>query len=380
FGQCLRLFYGAIKGNEQIRFLAVTGVTRLKDVSVLSAGSDIEDLSYDHAYSQMIGFTRDEIKRFYGNYLRLGVSYEQGIKPEEVSEAQLDEFLDRMAYHYDGFCFDEFYKSKVFSTWSVNKFLSALERRGQVEFGDYWYDAAPVPPIIENYLKSDSVDLESFAKDRVLVPFEEFRSPTSLITMHPCVLMYQSGYLTLKAPLKRNLDVTLGFANREVSSALCSLISMKFLKHNVSPYLPGSSTDYVLEKGTPLQIIDHLNTLLAAVVYDHYPIKEESMLRLLFEFYCKGAELEVRAEQHNSKGRSDLIVVCKERCLVLELKFSQDGSDAQALLDEAIEQIKARDYGREETLHGQMLLRIAAVFNAAAKERRITLWQELSES
>ena len=380
FGQCLRLFYGAIKGNEQIRFLAVTGVTRLKDVSVLSAGSDIEDLSYAHAYSQMIGFTRDEIKRFYGDYLRLGVSYEQGINPEEVSEARVDEFLDRMAYHYDGYCFDEKGRDKVFSTWSVNHFLQALKEDEEVEFGDYWYDVAGLPSVLKNYLDSHSLDLTPFQQEKITVSFEEFRSPTSLITMHPCVLMYQSGYLTLKAPLKRNLDVTLGFANREVSSALCSLISMKFLKHNVSPYLPGSSTDYVLEKGTALQIIDHLNTLLAAVAYDHYPIKEESMLRLLFEFYCKGAELEVRAEQHNSKGRSDLIVVCKERCLVLELKFSQDGSDAQALLDEAIEQIKARDYGREETLHGQMLLRIAAVFNAAAKERRITLWQELSES
>ncbi|MBQ9275197.1 MAG: PD-(D/E)XK nuclease domain-containing protein, partial [Succinivibrio sp.] len=278
-----------------------------------------------------------------------------------------------------GYCFDEKGRDKVFSTWSVNHFLQALKEDEEVEFGDYWYDVAGLPSVLKNYLDSHSLDLTPFQQEKITVPFEEFRSPTSLITMHPCVLMYQSGYLTLKSALKRNLDVTLGFANREVSSALCSLISMKFLKHQVSPYLPGSSTDYVLEKGTALQIIDHLNTLLAAVAYDHYPIKEESMLRLIFEFYCKGAELEVRAEQHNSKGRSDLIVVCKERCLVLELKFSQDGSDAQALLEDAVNQIKARDYGREETLHGQKLLRIAAVFNAAAQERRITLWQELAE-
>ncbi|MBQ9275677.1 MAG: AAA family ATPase, partial [Succinivibrio sp.] len=135
FEQCLRLFYGALKGNEQLAFLAVTGVTRLKDVSVLSAGSDIEDLSYDHACSQMIGFTRDEIKRFYDDYLRLGVSCEQGINPEEVTQTQLDEFLDRMAYHYDGYCFDEKGRDKVFSTWSVNHFLQALKEDEEVEFG-----------------------------------------------------------------------------------------------------------------------------------------------------------------------------------------------------------------------------------------------------
>ncbi|MBQ9274968.1 MAG: hypothetical protein IJ228_09150, partial [Succinivibrio sp.] len=65
----------------------------------------------------------------------------------------------------------------------------------------------------------------------------------------------------------------------------------------------------------------------------------------------------------------------KQRRIVIELKFSQEGSDAKALLEDAIEQIKSRDYGREN-LGGRELLRIAAVFNAAKDARRITLWQE----
>ena len=74
FRSCIREFYAVLKDNEHIRFLAVTGVTRLKDISIFSVGSDIMDLSYDHAYAQMIGFTREEIKTFYLDYLRLGVA------------------------------------------------------------------------------------------------------------------------------------------------------------------------------------------------------------------------------------------------------------------------------------------------------------------
>ena len=64
FQEFLREFYGIIKGKYAIRFLGATGVTRLKDVSIFSVGSDINDITNDSAYSQMIGFTRDEIKKY----------------------------------------------------------------------------------------------------------------------------------------------------------------------------------------------------------------------------------------------------------------------------------------------------------------------------
>ncbi|MBQ9275122.1 MAG: AAA family ATPase, partial [Succinivibrio sp.] len=57
FQLCLREFYGSLKDKKQIKFLAITGVTRLKDVSIFSVGSDIVDMSYDQVTSQLIGFT-----------------------------------------------------------------------------------------------------------------------------------------------------------------------------------------------------------------------------------------------------------------------------------------------------------------------------------
>ncbi|MBO6258228.1 MAG: AAA family ATPase, partial [Succinivibrio sp.] len=43
FRICIREIYATLKGEPHIRFLAVTGVTRLKDVSIFSVGSDIKD-------------------------------------------------------------------------------------------------------------------------------------------------------------------------------------------------------------------------------------------------------------------------------------------------------------------------------------------------
>ncbi|WP_164954301.1 AAA family ATPase [Succinivibrio dextrinosolvens] len=95
FRTLFRAFYAVLKGEKHIKFMAITGVTRLKDVSIFSVGSDIKDLSYDHAFSQMIGFTREEIKKFYIDYLRLGVSFEKHVETNAVTDADIEEFLNR---------------------------------------------------------------------------------------------------------------------------------------------------------------------------------------------------------------------------------------------------------------------------------------------
>ena len=225
FRICIRDFYGAIKGKKQIKFMAVTGVTRLKDVSIFSVGSDIMDLSYEYAFSNMIGFTRDEIKKFYIDYLRLGVSYENNKSTDKVTDADCEEFIDRMAAHYDSYCFDRKYRNKVFSTYSVNNFLHSIVSDKEVYFGDYWYEVGGLPSILMNYMESHNLNIENLLTSEIEIPYNDFANPTSLIDINENVLMCQTGYLTLKSDLDPNDNVILGAANLEVKSALFRLLN-----------------------------------------------------------------------------------------------------------------------------------------------------------
>ena len=108
----------------------------------------------------MIGFTHDEIKKYYIDHLKLAASYENNCIVDNVAEAQIESLLDRLAKNYDGYCFDEFYKKKVFSTWSVNKFFKSVVSNKLVYFGEYWYDNGGLPSILVNYLKTH--ELNSF--------------------------------------------------------------------------------------------------------------------------------------------------------------------------------------------------------------------------
>ena len=374
FQEKIKSFYANIKDKFAIKFLGITGVTRLKDVAIFSVGSDINDITNDSAYSQMIGFTRDEIKKYYIDYLTLAASYENKCRVEEVTDTQIESMLDMMAQNYDGYCFDEFYKKKVFSTWSVNKFFQSVVSNKFVYFGEYWYDNGGLPSILVNYLKTHELNIFDYLdKNKSLkVTDEDFKNPTSLTTINQNVLMCQTGYLTLRSSLTESSDVFLGIPNGELYKALNKLLATKFFKGNIS--VSNANGENILNVGTVEDVISLLNTMVNTVTYDAYPLNSESSVQNYVKAYLLGAKQNVFSEVHQAKGRADLMIETNKRRIVIEFKYAQNETEAKAKLSEAIEQIKSRDYGNIVPRKNE-LLRIAAVFNADPKVRAFTQYK-----
>ena len=374
FQEKITSFYANLKDKLAIKFLGITGVTRLKDVAIFSVGSDIRDITNSSAYSQMIGFTRDEIKKYYIDYLKLAASYENNSTVDNVTEAQIESLLDRLAKNYDGYCFDEFYKKKVFSTWSVNKFFQSVVSNKFVYFGEYWYDNGGLPSILVNYLKTHELNIFDYLdKNKSLkVTDEDFKNPTSLTTINQNVLMCQTGYLTLRSSLTESSDVFLGIPNGELYKALNKLLATKFFKGNIS--VSNANGENILNVGTVEDVISLLNTMVNTVTYDAYPLNSESSVQNYVKAYLLVAKQNVFSEVHQAKGRADLMIETNKRRIVIEFKYAQNETEAKAKLSEAIEQIKSRDYGNIVPRKNE-LLRIAAVFNADPKVRAFTQYK-----
>ena len=371
FQEKIKSFYANIKDKFAIKFLGITGVTRLKDVSIFSVGSDINDITNASAYSQMIGFTRDEIKKFYIDYLKLASSYGNNCSVDDVTDTQLESMLDMMAQNYDGYCFDEDYEKKVFSTWSVNKFFQTMIEKKKVQFGEYWYDNGGLPSILVNYLKTHELNIfEYLDKDKFLkVSSDDFKNPTALTTINQNVLMCQTGYLTLRSDLNKTSTVALGIPNGEIYKALNRLLANNIFKGNTD-----ITDDYgrsLLEVGTVDDIINLFNSALNSVSYDNYPIVSESSVQNMLKLYLLGAHQEVLSEVHEAKGRADLVVNTDNRRIVFEFKYAKNEIEAKSKLLDAVEQIKTRDYGNILPKKNE-LIRIAAVFNADPKVRAFT--------
>ena len=376
FQHKIKRFYANIKNKWAIKFLGITGVTRLKDVEIFSIGSDIRDITNASAYSQMIGFTRDEIKKYYIDYLTLAASYENNCSVDKVTDAQIESMLDMMAQNYDGYCFDEFYKKKVFSTWSVNSFFQSIIENKFVYFDEYWYDNGGLPSILVNYLKTHELNIfEYLDKDKFLkVSSDDFKNPTALTTINQNVLMCQTGYLTLRSDLNKTSTVALGIPNGEIYKALNRLLANNIFKGNTD-----ITDDYgrsLLEVGTVDDIINLFNSALNSVSYDNYPIVSESSVQNMLKLYLLGAHQKVLSEVHEAKGRADLVVNTDNKRIVFEFKYAKNETEAKSKLSEAVEQIKSRDYGNILPKKNE-LLRIAAVFNADPKVRAFTEYQEV---
>ena len=375
FQEKIKSFYANIKDKFAIKFLGITGVTRLKDVAIFSVGSDINDITNDSAYSQMIGFTRDEIKKFYIDYLKLAASYENNCNVDEVTDTQIESLLDRLAQNYDGYCFDEFYKKKVFSTWSVNKFFQSVVSNKFVYFGEYWYDNGGLPSILANYLQTHKLNaLDYIDKDKTInIKVNDFKNPTSLTSINQNVLMCQTGYLTLRSPVYSKGFMTLGIPNSEVYNALFSLMALNIFDDTK---LLSVNEQILTQSKDAGEILGLFNTVLNTVSYDNYPISSEAVVQQLLYMYLKGICNSVTAELHSSKGRADLVIESDNRRIVFEFKYAENETEAKAKLSEAVEQIKTRDYGNILPKKNE-LLRIATVFNADPKVRAFTEYQEV---
>ena len=375
FQQKIKRIYANIKDKFAIKFLGITGVTRLKDVSIFSVGSDIRDITNSSAYSQMIGFIRDEIKKFYIDYLKSAASIENNCNVDEVTDTQIESLLDRLAQNYDGYCFDEDYEKKVFCTWSVNTFLQSVVDKKKVQFGEYWYDNGGLPSILANYLQTHKLNaLDYIDEDKTInIKVNDFKNPTSLTSINQNVLMCQTGYLTLRSPVYSKGFMTLGIPNSEVYNALFSLMALNIFDDTK---LLSVNEQILTQSKDAGEILGLFNTVLNTVSYDNYPISSEAVVQQLLYMYLKGICNSVTAELHSSKGRADLVIESDNRRIVFEFKYAENETEAKAKLLDAVEQIKTRDYGNIVPKKTE-LLRIAAVFNADPKVRAFTEYQEV---
>ena len=319
--------------------------------------------------STFLHFSEGLVHIVYIDYLKLAVAYESHCDVESVTDTQIEAMLDKLAQNYDGYCFDEFYKKKVFCTWSVNNFFRSIVDNHFVYFGEYWYDNGGLPSILANYLLTHKPNAFDYLdKDNLInVPTNDFINPTSLTTINQNVLMCQTGYLTLRSEVKvLKSRIYLGIPNGEIHKAITHLLALKVFNYDIN--VDNEKGENLFEIGSFEDIITLLNSIMHSVPYDNYPIVSEAAVQNSIRLYLAGAGMEAKSEVHEAKGRADLILETDNRRIVFELKFAQNDEEAKIKLKEAVEQIKSRDYGNILPVKKE-LIRIAAVFNADTKVR-----------
>ena len=337
----LKGFYGALKSmDEHIQFAMLTGVTKFGKVSVFSDLNNLKDISMDRRYYDICGITDEELlANFPAHIDRLA----------EANNMTRNECVERMRQRYDGYHFHHMVAG-VYNPFSV---LNTFDR---LEFGSYWFETG-TPSYLAYLLRKHNYNLEQMATCQTSAKVLDSIDANS---SNPIPVIYQSGYLTIKGYDARFQTYTLGFPNQEVEEG--------FVDYLMPYYTPISECDTAfsiqrfvedVEAGRTELFLERLRSLFADTPYELVKDLENHYQNVVW-ILAKLMGFYVQAEYRTSRGRIDLVLKAPRYCYVMEFKL--DGT-----AEEALEQIRNRNYTLPFELDGQQIIRIGLNFS---KEHR----------
>lgn len=353
-------FYANIKSNDAcLRFMFMTGIAKFNQTGIFSELNNLTDISLDPLYSTLLGYTDEDIQRYFSGYLQ-SASDALSMTPENIHA--------HLRKNYDGYCFDDEVSQHLYTPWSVLNFFSRPSRG----FINYWMRSGGTLTLLQKYLHSHALKTPAeYAVDQ-LVKYADLDCSTDLDHINDVALLTQAGYLTIK---KRSLNsFWVGYPNKEVAVSLAQLYSEKLLHDRDLTAVKADSIVPALEEGDIPNLFESANRAFAALYYVKYPITEERFVQSYLQVFMVGAGFTVRSETGNAWGRSDLEVDAEKVHWVIELKFQRKGDNAGTLLSEAVRQIQDRNYGASSS---KPLIRAAAVFSE--EKRAFVCWQNADQ-
>ena len=351
--QILNGFYGGIKkADRYLKFVLLTGVTKIGKLSVFSALNNITDISLMEEYADLCGMTEAEIARDFHEDIQLMA---------DVQHKSYDEMHAELKREYNGYHFCEEMTQSVYNPYSL---LNALARK---KISHYWFETG-TPTFLVHLLKKHRPDIYHLAGSVIQ---RESLTLINSFTTNPLPIIYQSGYLTIRDYDDRFSEFTLDYPNAEVKegflNGLLPLIlgDSQMTEFNVAHFVRS------VERGDTDAFFERIDTLLSNVPYEvklDYEVHFQNFVYLLFMlmgFYTS-------VEYHTSKGRVDLILKTDKYIYIME--FKRDSS-AQA----AMKQIKDKDYAKPFKLDGRKIVLVGANFASDMSALDGVLVEEIGE-
>ena len=308
--QIMRNFYSPIKSlDPYLRFVFITGITKFAQLSIFSELNNLKNISMMLEYSAICGISQEELET------QMSAPVLDMAKELDLS---CDEVLSKLKSNYDGYHFCA--KSE-----DIYNPFSLLNSMSDKMFGSYWFNTATPTFLIERIRE---YPIEDSLLDRMTeIAQSDFDiSPEFTDSILP--LLYQTGYLTIKAYCPEDDSYTLGYPNREVREG--------FLKGLLNNYRGsgGMSASFILQFNKALKTNDingameRLQSFLAGIPYDLENKTEKHFQTIIYLIFSL-LGYHTRAEVKSAAGRADAVCWTKDRTYVFEFKL--DGSAEQAL-------------------------------------------------
>ena len=319
-------FYEKLKFNsDSIRFLMMTGVTKLTKLSVFSGLNHLKDRSTDRRFATLLGYTPKELD----GPLRENVEAFGAQNGMDFAAAK-----NALLSWYDGYRFSPKTEERVCNPVTLGSALENGELKG------YWEATGRATLIINRIEQAGKMpeDLENVPADALTLDVCDAES----LPMES--LLYQGGYLTIKdvIPGDASKDETdkyiLAPPNLEVREALKRgyLAQVMGLKERAFNTILDRAKN-LIAAGDIREVVETMLFSLYAAVPPDWRIKDEAEAKRYFQLFFAMLGANPAPEFPSVRGYADAVVERPQAVYVFEFKY---GKSSEA----AIRQIRDRGY------------------------------------
>ncbi len=322
--QLLHDFYTHLKEKAtSIRFLMLTGVTKVAKLGVFSGLNSPVDLTFDRNYATLLGYTHAELKECFSEHIDVFAA-EKG----ETSDAIFNKLLE----WYDHYRFSAESEACVLNPVSLG---FALNRR---LFKNYWIETGQSSMIIEHLLRNGDIPSDM---ENMIAKESDLNSYDIDGTMSTEALFYQGGYLTIKSVSPSGV-LRLGAPNREVKEFLVSgYLQRKIAKKEVRVYDKQIRASMAMGEKRPDEAIALFRAAVADCPYS-WLVGDEGGAKILFlSFFYPLPHIRLSTEEQMASGVVDAVYEGEDEVYVFEFKFDKS---AQEAFDQILEKGYARPY------------------------------------
>ena len=343
-------FYIELKNHESdIRFLMLTGVTKLTKVSVFSGLNHLTDITMKVPdYATLLGYTPAEIAKFFPGRLDALAK-----KHKTNRKGALQLLLD----WYDSYRFSPDTDARVCNPISIGRSLATGTLKS------FWVGTAVATLVMERIAAANKTpaDFEGCtATEDELDLCEATELPAKS-------LMYQSGYLTIKGLSETEVDeignpkLVLGAPNHEVRGAIRAGWFNTIVK------IPATEFDAQVDVAKRQVTAGNVDGLINETLYRIYAkippewrIRTEADVKRHFRLFMEMLGAKVFAEEGSARGYADAIIETPKFVWVFEFKFNKSAKAA-------IRQIREKGYADQYKCDKRPVTLVGINFRAAKR-------------
>ncbi|MCP4352668.1 MAG: ATP-binding protein [Desulfobacterales bacterium] len=348
----LKSFFGVLKGTDVsplLRFVFITGISKFSRVSIFSELNNLNDITMNPRYADMLGYTQEELETCFKDRISQ-FAEETGCPREKI--------ISELRHRYNGYRFSK-KDVKVYNPFSV------LKAFAESDFGNYWFETG-TPSFLVNLLREKNYNLPEIEKLNVT---ESVFSTYDTDSLKPEALLFQTGYVTVKDV--RDRIYSLDYPNYEVKTA--------FLENLLHSFTEGAGATEIskfallsayLEEEDFESFFETVTAIFASIPYNLNTNRDEAYFHTLFYLMISASGTDVGTEVLTCRGRIDLVAEFADKIYIMEFKCNQSA-------EAAIKQIREKGYAEKYKQSSKKI--ILTGINFSTEKRIPTEWKTEEE-